>query len=75
MDIKVYEPKKFPCDVCGDEDSRYMAFYDNGDGKLRAMNTCSKECTENMPYKSIPVSTVCDEGYYYCPYETVPETV
>ena len=70
--IKIYEPKKESCKICELNDSLYLPICII-DGVEKMYPVC-KDCLDKVPYKTIPVTTVMDTGYIFCPELGLNET-
>jgi hypothetical protein len=67
MDVKIYEPKKVPCELCKEKESIFLPVCII-DGKPRMYPVC-KDCIDKVPYEQIKITTEMDEGYYFLPNE------
>lgn len=72
MDLKVYNLPSVKCKICDDKESVYLPLCRKPDSNELFMFPVCKECMDKVPYVTIPVTSVMDEGYFYCPHEKEP---
>jgi len=67
VEMKVYEPCKDPCEICGTGQVTMLPYVMKpGKDRPVMMGVCN-ECRDKVPYPVIPVKLEMDQGYYYCP--------
>lgn len=64
--MKIYEPKREPCNICKDKYSVLLPYCLDGD-RIFCFPVCI-ECRDKIPYQTIPVRRTMDEGFYFCPH-------